>query len=131
MNPEAPELNPDILNEHVSDTLFQIRSELVRLVFTPEVLTPEIVDSIEQRLDRLRDMAEKTGDKVKEEILSKLGIRFYSLHTVGIVDDRRKFESEAFHAFDILNTTLLCWDGMVAKNKGKIMTLIKEERERD
>lgn len=131
MSTEQREINPDILTEEMSDVLFWIREQLAGLVFTPEVLTSKITDVIEEKLERAKQTAVQMGDKVKEEILATLGIHFYSLHTIGIVDDRRKFESEAAHAFDLVDMALLCMDGMVAKNKGKIMATLAEERQRN
>ena len=117
---EAREANPDILNEQVSDTLFQIRSELSGVgFFSPETLTSEITDSIVEKLENLAKMAGEVGDRAKKEVLKSLSLRFYGLRTVGIVDNLEKFQSAAAHASDLLNNTLLCWDGMVKKIKVK------------
>jgi hypothetical protein len=51
------------------------------------------------------------------------------LHTVGIIDDRERFQREARHAFDLLEMALLCMDSTVKKNQGRIMAIKQQERE--
>lgn len=131
MGPEKREMNPEFFDEEVSDTLFQIREQFVGLgAFTPESLNKEMRDSIVEKLERLAQMAEEIGDKVKNEIYTTLSVRAYALGTIGIVDKRERFESEAVHLSQQIELILLCMDGVVAKNKGKILKSITEERDR-
>lgn len=131
MSPEKREgMNPEILNEHISDTLLDIHTQLRSIRSTPEVLNDVVVDSIVSKLEALENSAINAGDEAKKIMFSTLGTQFYSLRTIGIVDDRKKFESEAAHAFELLEMALLGMDGTVQKNKGKIVAAIQEEKER-
>jgi len=131
MGPEEREINPDMLNEQMSDTLLKIREQLGAMYLSRNVLTEDIAEDISRQIGKLEEIADRIGDKIKKEVLFTLRVKIDSLHTIGIVDEPRTFERQAGNFIDLLEMVLLCTDGTVQRNKGKILNLIEGERARD
>lgn len=120
---------PENFEAELSDTLLDIYESLNHIQrLSVETITPEKVDEIMRQLDSLGQEAEKQGNQATQEMLSKLCVHFYLLNTVGVIDDRDKFENQAVHAIQLLEMILLSIDGSVAKNKGRILTSFEQNK---
>ena len=107
----SPEINAEILEgfrQKFSSELLRIHGELDGLsFFTPEILTDEKTKVIEATVDSLTKEAKAMGQLPIAEILADLEISFYSLHTIGTVDNLDKFQTLAGHILDKIETILL------------------------
>jgi len=120
----------DTFLEEMDDELTIIYRELsTKRLLTSESLPSAQIDRIIQILDALSDKAKSLGFESKAQMLRRLYLRFYLLNTQGVSDNPDRFPDEAANAFEQLETALLALDGMVEKNRGRILQLINLQSE--
>lgn len=125
-----PESGREVLeefNRRLGQELLQVHQELSNLgVFIPESLNHEVSKRIVEVVAALAREASDLSQPALAEVLSSLEIGFHSLHTIGVVDNLEKFQQEAWHAVDKLETVLL----MTPSTCEETLARIKEERAR-
>ncbi len=116
------------LNKTIGQELLKIHSELEGIgILMPETLTNDKTESIQKTLDELEQEANMMSQPAIAEVLSGLRVDFYTLHTIGTVDDTEKFQRQAAFIFDKLETVLL----MLPSTSGEVLENIKKQRERN
>ncbi len=115
----------------LSDGLLEIDSLLQNTrYFTKELFPRERIEAINATLQRLAKEAKDVGESSKARMLESIDIAFYGLLTVGIADDKDRFEQEAFRASSMIEVAVLALDDLSSKNKGKALRA-RQERERE
>ena len=124
--------NTKSFTEIMSETLFSVYDRLDSLGFlTPEILKRDIIDEVCGQLEKVEKLAEQRHDGARVEIFKALSVRFRSLNTVGVADNRDVFLDKAAYAFEMVEMVLLSIDGAVPQHKGKILSRIKAQRRYD
>jgi|SRR3989344_2013501 len=127
----SPEINAEILEtfqRKVETELPKIYDQLnqIGLYFLPETLTPEIVQTIQDTLDKLGQEAKSLNQLALAEVLTQLNLNFYILHTIGTVENQEKFAREASLVYSQLETVLL----MMPTTSAATLQNIEQRRER-
>lgn len=128
---EPLEVRQAIFKETMQDGLFALDKQLGGLWLQPDSLTAGEIDKICADLDVLIKEAREIDEETSAEMLEQIRWQFYSLNTIGIVEDLTRFQDAASHALGLLNVALLSLDSSTQKNKGRILDTIKARRERD
>ncbi len=123
-----PDVSSEILEAHrqkTSSELLRLHTELDAIGYlVPQTLTAEKSKAIQDTLSGLAKEAEDMDQKPMAEVLRQLEIQFYSLQTIGTIDNLDKFQMEAGYALDKLETVLL----MIPSTSEAVLERIAQRR---
>jgi len=126
MNREYTKSNEEAPINQIFRGLTDIYKRLCSIpFFSTDTITAVTISEIKDTLKVLETVAKSSGDQPKEKLLATLFLKFYRLETTGVVDDPKRFSTEASSLLDTIEAVLLMGD-----NGGEILKMIEERGSR-